>query len=223
MSARKQRQERRNFVPKTLVPKNETQAELLKTLAASESVIVTGPAGTGKTFLTTCYAARALSLHQYAGIVIVRPLVGVGKTSGFLPGSLQRKLEPWSRPLIEALKEHLGPKYEEAAESIEIGSLEHVRGLTYHNTIMIMDEAQNSTVREMKAFLTRIGEESKVFICGDHSQSDLNEDSGLHWAIRAFKERLVPSTDMIEFTHEDIVRSYLCKEWATAFDTLSKR
>lgn len=223
MSNRKQRQERRNYVPKELEPRTPNQAKLLKTLAYNDSVITIGPAGTGKTFLTTCYAARALSLHQYAGVVIARPLVGVGKTSGFLPGSLQRKLEPWSRPLIEALKQHLGPKFDEFAEHIEIGSLEHIRGLTYDSTIMIMDEAQNSTIREMKAFLTRIGDESKVFICGDHSQSDLNEESGLDWAIRAFRDGLVPSTEMVEFTHEDIVRSYLCKEWATAFDTLSRR
>lgn len=223
MSSRKQRQERRNYVPQALEPKTQTQSRLLKALSQRDSVIAIGPAGTGKTYLLTCHAARELILHRFLKIVIARPLVGVGKTSGFLPGTLQRKLEPWSRPLIEALKVHMSVKFDDYAEDIEIGSLEHIRGLTYDNCIMIMDEAQNSTVREMKAFLTRIGENSKVFICGDHRQSDLNETTGLDYAIKAVNLGLTPSTELIEFSHEDIVRSYLCKEWASAFDTLSQK
>lgn len=221
VTQRKKRQTVRNFVPTAIQPKNKRQADLLEKLQTCSSLIVVGPAGTGKTFLSTCFAASQLTARRTANIVIARPIVGVGSSVGFLPGSLNRKLEPWSRPLTEALKRHMGPRHWEEAianAAIEVTSLEHVRGLTYDDSIMIIDEAQNTTPREMKAFLTRIGDKSRVIICGDSSQSDLAGETGLQWCIEAFKKNLVPSTSIVEFTHDDIVRSALCKEWALAFD-----
>lgn len=220
---RKKRQAVRNFVPTPLTPKNARQADLLETLQKCASVISIGPAGTGKTFLSTCFASSQLIAKRTSSIVIARPIVGVGASVGFLPGSLNRKLEPWSRPLTEALKRHMGTRHWDEAianAAIEITSLEHVRGLTYDDSIMIIDEAQNTTPREMKAFLTRIGENSRVIICGDESQSDLSGESGLQWCIRAYNEGFTPSSRVVRFSHEDIVRSALCKEWALAFDNL---
>jgi phosphate starvation-inducible PhoH-like protein len=140
-----------------------------------------------------------------------------------LPGSLKRKLEPWARPLVEALKRHLGERRWDDAqteESIEITSLEHIRGLTYDDSIMIIDEGQNTTPQEMKAFLTRIGQGSQVIVCGDLSQSDLRGSNGLAWCVEASINGWVPSTKVVEFTHDDIVRSELCKEWQLAFDKM---
>lgn len=222
---RKKRQTKRNFVPAAVEPRNERQAELLTLLESHPSVIALGPAGTGKTFISTCFAASQLIAKRTSHLIIARPIVGVGNTLGLLPGSLNRKLEPWSRPMVEALKRHMGERHWEDAQqngSIEVTSLEHVRGLTYDDAIMIIDEAQNTTPREMKAFLTRIGQSSRVIILGDHSQSDLNGPNGLDWCMQSVRNGWAPSTGTVEFLHEDIVRSELCKEWAFAFDQMAK-
>jgi phosphate starvation-inducible protein PhoH and related proteins len=121
------------------------------------------------------------------------------------------------------LKEHMGERHWEEAEAnstIEVTSLEHIRGLTYDDSIMIIDEAQNTTPREMKAFLTRIGQGSRVIICGDVTQSDLSGENGLQWCLKAVENSWAPSTQVVEFTSADIVRSELCKEWQIAFDKI---
>lgn len=220
-SARKQRQVTRNFRPERIIPRTDNQKLLLDALAYSDSVIATGPAGTGKTFLCATYAAEQLLNHQTSKVLLTRPVVGVGRTMGFLPGKLEQKLAPWARPLVEAVKSHISAKkYEEFTTSrdLELCSIEHVRGLTFDDSILIIDEAQNTTAAEMKALLTRLGEMSRVLICGDPEQSDLEGTNGLQIAMAAAE--YVNGAQIINFTEEDVVRSELCKNWVKALSAI---
>ena len=156
-------------------------------------------------------------------IVVARPTVGVARTMGFLPGDIARKMAPWARPLTEAFKQQMGTKkFQEATNQglIQIESLEHIRGLTFDDAFMIIDEAQNTTPAEMKALLTRIGDGTRVAICGDVRQSDMCGDNGLSWAQEAADRGLVKGVSTISFTSADVVRSEMCRMWGEAFDTL---
>jgi len=223
-SMRKQRQEERNWTPPQIQPLTSKQATYLDLLNTRECIIAVGPAGTGKTYLACAWAGQQLFNKQYHNLVLTRPTVAVGRTMGFLPGDAARKMAPWARPLVEAFKRQMSAKrYEQALNdgSIKIEALEHIRGLTFDDAIMVIDEAQNTTPGEMKAFLTRIGERSKVVISGDASQSDLNRaDNGLSWALKAVDAGLVPQVGALEFHHADTVRSDLCRAWGEAFDWL---
>lgn len=227
VSMRKQRQEERNWRPPDIEPLTPAQRTHLTLLSRLDCVVAQGPAGTGKTFLTCSFAAQELVNKNTSQIVLTRPTIGLGgRTMGFLPGNISRKMEPWARPLVEAFKRSMSAKrYEERvnAGDIRIESLEHVRGLTFDSSILIIDEAQNTTPLEMKAILTRIGEYSSVYVCGDCSQSDLgHEDNGLSWVVRAVDRGLVPEVGMVQYTHADVVRSELCAAWAEAFETLER-
>lgn len=229
-SARKKRQERRNSEragPVAIQPKTPKQATYLDALKHCDSVLAIGPAGTGKTYLAAAFAAAELHARNCSQVILTRPLIGVeGKTMGFLPGNVAKKMEPWSRPLVEAFKRHMGTAaYEKAAldGSIEVMALEHLRGLTFDDAVVIIDEAQNTSPLEMKAILTRLGEHSRLIICGDQSQSDLKgAETGLAWAVEAVDRGLVPDVVLIEFHHADTVRSARCAQWAAAFDVLAK-
>lgn len=225
-SMRKQRQEERNWKPPQIEPLTQKQATYLDLLNSLDCIIATGPAGTGKTYLACAWAAQELFDKRFRNIVLTRPTVAVGRTMGFLPGDAKRKMAPWARPLTEAFKRNMSAKrYEEAVNdgSIKIEALEHIRGLTFDDAVMIIDEAQNTTPGEMKAFLTRIGERSKVIISGDVSQSDLDRaENGLAWALKAVDRGLVPDVGALTFDHADTVRSELCRAWGEAFDVLER-
>jgi phosphate starvation-inducible PhoH-like protein len=224
VSKRKQRQAERNWKPPQIETLTQRQATYLDLLNSYDCTVAVGPAGTGKTFVACAWAGAELHAKTYRSIVLARPNVGVGKTLGMLPGRLEQKLAPWARPLAEAFKQQMSAKrYDDAirAGEIQIEAIEHIRGLTFDNTVMIIDEAQNTTPGEMKAFLTRIGEDSVVILCGDISQSDLHRtENGLAWATRAVDRGLVTDVGLIAFEHADVVRSELCKQWGEAFDTM---
>ncbi|ARB06101.1 PhoH-like phosphate starvation-inducible [Dinoroseobacter phage vB_DshS-R5C] len=224
-SMRKQRQAERNWKPPQIETLTQKQASYVAQLAKNDCVVATGPAGTGKTYVACAHAGQALFNKDIHNIVLTRPNVGVaGKTMGFLPGDAKRKMAPWARPLVEAFKHHMGAKKHEEATNqgkIKIEALEHIRGLTFDDAVMIIDEAQNTTPEEMKAFLTRIGENSQVIICGDDRQSDLHPtENGLAWVMRAIEQGLVRGIGRTKFTHADTVRSEMCRMWAEAFDAL---
>lgn len=224
-SMRKQRQAERNWKPPQIEPLTPTQSTHLELLHRFDCVIAHGPAGTGKTYLSCAWAAQQLLYKNVQQIVLTRPLVGLGgRTMGFLPGTAARKMEPWVRPLVEAFKSNMSAKrYEERVNQgdIVIQPLEYIRGLTFDDSILIIDEAQNTTPLELKAILTRIGEGSKVFICGDESQSDIGRtDNGLAWALKAVSRGLVDMTAEVGYRSADVVRSELCAQWAEAFDRL---
>jgi phosphate starvation-inducible PhoH-like protein len=199
---------------------NQTQGRYLDALATNPQTVVLGPAGTGKTWIAATYAADLLRQRRIAKIVLTRPSVPSGRALGFLPGSLEEKFGPWAAPLVETIKERIGAATFAIAlknGDIEMVPFEVMRGRSWANCFVLLDEAQNATPHEMKLFLTRIGEECRVVVNGDVSQCDLREASGLGTVLDLIRANDLP-VPVIEFTHEDIVRSGLCAMWVRAFD-----
>lgn len=210
--------EERHLSP--IQPLTDRQAEYLEALGRSPQVIVLGPAGTGKTFIAGTRAADQLRQRRINKVVITRPNVPSGRSLGFFPGTLEEKIAPWVAPLTEAMKERMGAGAFEIAlkaGDIEIVPFEVMRGRTFKNCLVILDEAQNTTTNEIKMFLTRIGDDCQVIINGDVSQTDLRETSGLRTVIHLIKSRMMP-IPIVEFTRSDIVRSGICAEWVAAFE-----
>lgn len=203
-----------------LLPKTERQADYISALKTDPQVIVLGPAGTGKTYIAGTHAADQYLLNRIDKIVITRPNVPAGRSLGFFPGSLEEKIAPWVVPLVETIKTRIGAaKFDNDLKNgnIEIVPFEVMRGRTFKNCIVILDEAQNTTPAEIKMFLTRLGEDCQVIINGDVSQSDLKESSGLRTVIHLIKLKMLP-IPIIEFTLDDIVRSGICEMWVRAFE-----
>lgn len=203
-----------------LLPKTDKQATYIKALQSALQVIVTGSAGTGKTFIASVHAAKLFKEGKVEKIILTRPNVSSGKSLGFFPGSMDDKMAPWVIPFTDVLKKFLGEgTYTNAISkrNIEIVPFEVMRGRTFDNSFIILDEAQNTTPSEMKMFLTRIGEESQVVINGDIKQTDLKSDSGLKVVLDMIRKQQLP-VPHIEFTVEDIVRSDICAMWVRAFD-----
>ena len=210
--------EERHLSP--IQPLTERQGEYLDALARSDQVIVLGPAGTGKTYIAGTRAADLLRQRRIAKVVITRPNVPSGRSLGFFPGTLEEKIAPWVAPLTEAMKERMGAAAFEIAlktGDIEIVPFEVMRGRTFKDCLVILDEAQNTTTAEIKMFLTRIGDACQVIINGDVSQTDLRETSGLRTVMHLVKSRMMP-IPVVEFTRDDIVRSGICAEWVKAFE-----
>lgn len=205
-----------------LLPKNENQAAYIKALKTSDQVIVTGPAGTGKTFIASTYAATLFAQGKIDKIILTRPNVAAGRSLGFFPGTMEEKMAPWVIPFTDVLQACLGEGAFNIAmqkKQIDIVPFEVMRGRTFNNAFVILDEAQNTSPAEMKMFLTRIGDESKVLLNGDIKQSDLRSTSGLKTIIDMIQKQKMP-VDHIEFTVDDIVRSGICAMWVKAFDKI---
>lgn len=205
--------------PAELLPKTEKQKELIDAITQHDQVIVLGPAGTGKTYIPATYAANLYTTKDIDKIIITRPNVAAGKSIGYFPGTLEEKMMPWVMPVLEVLHWHLGKGAVETGiknGNIEIAPFETMRGRSFQDAFVILDEAQNVTVHEIKMFLTRIGQNCKVILNGDIQQSDLSETSGLSKAIHLAKKHHIP-VPVVEFDFDDIVRSDLCKQWIKAF------
>ena len=185
-----------------------------------------GPAGTGKTYLAVCLAVQAFKQKQVEKIILTRPAVEAGEKLGFLPGDLQTKVDPYLRPLYDALQEMLGVEsYTKLMErgTIEIAPLAYMRGRTLSNAFIILDEAQNTTREQMKMFLTRLGDGSKMVITGDVSQIDLPEgkQSGLIHSTNLLNE--VEGISVINLTDKDVVRNTLVMRIVRAYDKENKQ
>ena len=195
-----------------------------KVLDAIKSKTVTfgiGPAGTGKTYLAVCLAVQAMKQKQVDKIILTRPAVEAGEKLGFLPGDLQTKVDPYLRPLYDALQEMLGLEtYTKLMErgSIEIAPLAYMRGRTLSNAFVILDEAQNTTREQMKMFLTRLGDGSKMVVTGDVTQIDLpaGKSSGLPHAAEVLKE--VEGIEIVYLTDKDVVRNPLVMRIVRAYE-----
>ncbi len=199
---------------------NPTQAAYLDALRTSPQVIVLGPAGTGKTWLAASHAADLFRARLIDKIILTRPNVPCGRSLGYFPGTLEDKFAPWAVPVAEAIKERIGKAaYEIALRNgdIELVPFEVMRGRSWKNAFVLLDEAQNATPAEIKTFLTRIGEACTVVINGDVSQCDLDQASGLRTVIHMIKSQMLP-VPLVEFKREDIVRSGICAMWVRAFD-----
>jgi len=196
----------------TILPKNLKQEDYLALLddQAKDIVFATGPAGTGKTMIAVLAAIRALKAGQIDKIVVTCPAVSVDEQHGFLPGSLVEKMAPWTRPIFDVFEEYYSPREIEAmiAENIiEIAPLAYMRGRSLKNSIIIFDEAQNSTPNQMEMVLTRIGNGSRIFVTGDVSQHDRGyESNGLDDFITRLKSYDSDRIGLVEFDRKDIER-----------------
>lgn len=203
----------------TIQALNKTQGEYIKALDSSDQVIVFGPAGTGKTYVVSSYAANEYNMKRMNKIVITRPHVPVGKDIGFLPGTLEEKSAPWALPVLDVLEKQLGKGVVESAlksGNIEVAPLALMRGRSFDDTFVICDEAQNITLAELKMLVTRIGKGSKLVLNGDIQQSDLKEGDGLTKIVHLAKKHMLP-IPIVEFTLKDIVRSDICRLWIETF------
>lgn len=203
-----------------LLPLNDNQKLYLEALDNSDQTIVCGYSGTGKTFIAATKAANMYITKQVDKIVLTRPNISVGKDLGYFPGDLNDKFTPWAAPVLDVLEQRLGKGVVETGVkngNIELAPLSVMRGRSFKNAFVILDEAQNTSVAEIKMFLTRIGEGCKVVINGDIKQSDIREQSGLSKIIHLVKKYNMP-IPVIEFQIDDIVRSEACKQWIVAFE-----
>ncbi len=187
----------------------------------NDVIFAVGPAGTGKTYLAVAMAVQALTGHEVKRIVLVRPAVEAGENLGFLPGDLKDKVDPYFRPLYDALMEMMAAERVKRLierNTIEIAPLAYMRGRTLSDSFVILDEAQNTTAEQMMMFLTRLGARSKALITGDTTQIDLarKEDSGLLEAPRVVKG--IKGIEFIELTEKDAVRHELVRQIITAYD-----
>ena len=185
-----------------------------------------GPAGTGKTFLAVAMAVKALRAKQVNRIILTRPAVEAGERLGYLPGDLQSKIDPYLRPLYDALFEMLGPEnYQRYLErgTIEIAPLAYMRGRTLDDSFIILDEAQNTTPEQMKMFLTRLGFNSKAVVTGDVTQTDLpfGKKSGLVEAVKVLEG--IEDIAIHRFTDRDVVRHRLVQQIILAYEQYAKK
>ena len=209
---------------KSVIPRSEKQKKYVRALRDSEIIISSGPAGTGKTYLAVAVALTMLLDKKIERIILSRPAVEAGERLGFLPGDMREKVDPYLRPLYDALYDLFG--FEKIQRKIETGEIEiaplaFMRGRTLKNSFAILDEAQNATMTQIKMFLTRIGENSKLVVNGDPSQIDLidKSKSGLIKSKNLLKK--IDEIKTIEFDHQDAVRHHLVSKIIQAYQKTS--
>lgn len=229
-------QQHQNDVPDDLIvfgnngrairARSANQQRMVDAVAQSDMLFALGPAGSGKTYTAIALAVRALRNREVRRIVLSRPAVEAGERLGFLPGDLKEKIDPYLQPLYDALNDMIpAKKLESHLEEgvIQIAPLAFMRGRTLDNAFVILDEAQNTTLPQMKMFLTRMGMNSKFIITGDVTQIDLprTQDSGLVQAVRLLKK--IDGISIVELDESDIVRHRLVKEIVKAFDKAKEK
>ena len=211
---------------KPVQPKTLGQKKYIESIRKNTVTLGVGPAGTGKTYLAVAMAVTAFRAKEVNRIILTRPAVEAGEKLGFLPGDLQQKVDPYLRPLYDALYDFMGvDSYQKLLERgvVEVAPLAYMRGRTLSDSFIILDEAQNTTSEQMKMFLTRLGFHSKVVVTGDITQTDLpyGKKSGLAEAIEILKD--IPEIGMVHLTHKDVVRHELVQTIVKAYDAYYHR
>ena len=206
---------------KPIKAKTVGQSKYVNSIKKNTIVFGVGPAGTGKTYLAVALAVRAFKAHEVQRIILTRPAVEAGEKLGFLPGDLQNKVDPYLRPLYDGLFDMLGAEtYERLVEKqiIEVAPLAYMRGRTLDDSFIILDEAQNTSVEQMKMFLTRLGFNSKMVVTGDITQIDLPDGrrSGLVDAVKVLKD--VDDIQIVRFNERDVVRHKLVQDIIKAYE-----
>ena len=229
-------QERQEFVPEEssegillygtrgtpIKMKTVNQQKLVQSVNQNDLVFAIGPAGTGKTYISVALAVKALKSKAVKKIIITRPAVEAGENLGFLPGDLKEKIDPYLRPIYDALNDMLPfekLRFYMEREIVEIAPLAYMRGRTLNNAFILLDEAQNTTPMQMKMFLTRMGPDSKMIVTGDTTQIDLpaNQRSGLKESVRILND--VKGIGIVQLTEKDVVRHKLVRDIISAYDT----
>lgn len=207
-------------IPK-LTPKTEGQYHYMEAIRNSTIILTEGPAGTGKTFVATMMAMEAMKNDPHLNLVLTRPIVEAGEKIGFLPGTKEEKYEPYLQPFRQVIEKFYRPGYLDYILKPPIKGpiyptpIAYMRGMTFDNSWVILDEAQNTTVTQMKLFLTRIGSGSKLIINGDTDQVDIKEKSGLRDAIDRL--RGIPGVAVVTFDEDDVVRHGIIKHILKAY------
>ena len=210
---------------RSIVPRTINQKRYVQSMLETEIVFGIGPAGTGKTYLAMATAIDALLKEEVEKLILTRPAVEAGEALGFLPGDLQEKIQPYLRPLYDAMHDIIGPELSQKLLErgvVEIAPLAYMRGRTLSNAFIILDEAQNTTPEQMMMFLTRMGDRSRTVITGDITQIDLPQQkhSGLKQAIHVLGE--IPGITFLHLNKNDVVRHHLVQEIIEAYADYSQ-
>lgn len=220
-SGKKSRRNNQQAVPagfQEAKPLNYIQSEYLQAIKANDIVFGIGSAGTGKTYIAANFAASELFYKRVKKVILTRPNVETGRGLGFLPGTLEEKYQPYLEPFTQAFEKFLGRGYYEYAlktQTVDPKPLGFMRGMTFEDCIVLVDEAQNATKQEMKMLLSRIGKNCKMIISGDTNQCDVL-DSGLQDAVNRLEG--ISGIEVVRFLDDDIVRSRLCKQIILAYN-----
>ena len=201
-------------------PKNPTQQYLLECIENSSITVAIGPAGTGKTYCTGMKISQLFLKGDYNRIVLSRANVPTGRTLGFFPGSVQQKMRPWLMPMTDVLKQGLGKgrfEYMEQKNELEVQPIETIRGRSYDDSLIMVDEAQNLSIEEIKAITTRLGENSKLILSGDPAQSDVEGGNNLLYFANMCQKYEI-DIPVVRFTVNDIVRSDIVARLVKMFD-----
>ncbi len=215
-----------NVNGKPIYPRSENQCKLVEEFGKNDMIFAVGPAGTGKTYTAIALAVKALKNREIRKIILSRPAVEAGEKLGFLPGDMREKIDPYLQPLYDALEDMIpGAKLKEYMDTnvIQIAPLAFMRGRTLNDAIVILDEAQNTTPQQIKMFLTRMGNNTKMVITGDLTQVDLphNQGSGLTQAIQILKD--IKGISFITLNKKDIVRHKLVTRIVDAYENYEKQ
>ncbi len=211
---------------KPVFPRSITQAEYIRAMERHDMVFGIGPAGTGKTYLAVAYALREVLGRHKRKLVLTRPVVEAGESLGFLPGDFTQKINPYLKPLFDAMEDLVSAEFVQKLENsnmLEVAPLAYMRGRSLNNCFVILDEAQNTTREQMKMFLTRIGENSQAVITGDVTQIDLprRKYSGLLHAAQVLSS--IPEIRFTYFSAEDVQRNPLVQKIVTAYESEEER
>lgn len=209
----------------TIVAKTERQKHYLAALQRSSVVVATGSAGVGKTYIAAAHAANRLLRGDIDSVVLTRPYVAMGRSSGFWPGTMSEKLEPYLRPMLNVIKARLGESHFgnlQRTGRIVMQPMEAIRGMSFEDCVLIVDESQDTLPDEIKSVTTRLGENCQLIVCGDPYQTDVKGSNGIDFICEIINKFDIEGASIVEFTPDDVVRSDICGQFVKAYDKMGR-